>query len=208
LKSLRDQRRHVLHPLDWIEEKGSPERAPPSSLDSRGVAPGRLVDAVPLRENEIMPLKEIKVSLPFGLGGATWEPNPIEEKAAWKLYIELVTRVATQELSEHEGLDRDVLRSLYSLFGSTRRVLRRAGPTVGIAQGSLGGVAVAVLNKGLRPFLTKWHGHLTVWESSAKPGDEWPKRKEFRSELAALGMDLGRYAEVLAIIAGVEGNQA
>jgi hypothetical protein len=153
-----------------------------------------------------MQLSAIEVKLPFGLGGATWKPDPVEKNAAWSLYVELVTRVATQELAEHEGLDRDVLRSLYSLFPSTRRVLRKSGPMVGVEQGSLGGVAIAVLNRGLRPFLTKWHGRLTAWECSAKPGEEWPERQEFRAALKAIGLELGRYAEVLAIIAGV-GNQ-
>ena len=150
-----------------------------------------------------MKLSAIKVNLPFGLGGATWKPDPIEKIAAWSLYVELVTRVAIQELAEHEGLDRDVLRSLYSLFPSTRRVLRQSGPIVGVEQGSLGGVAIAVLNRGLRPFLTKWHGRLTTWECTAKSGEDWPQRKEFRVALSAISLELNRYGEVLAIIAGV-----
>jgi hypothetical protein len=52
---------------------------------------------------------------------------------------------------------REAMNSLYSLFGSTREILRKAGPTVGASHDSVGGIAIAVLNKGLRPFLSKWH---------------------------------------------------
>jgi hypothetical protein len=150
-----------------------------------------------------MHLSEVKINIPFGIGGATWKPDEAETRAAWNLYVELVTRVATQDLVEHEGLDRAVLRSLYSLFPATRRVLRDAGPAMGVRRESLGGVAIAVLNRGLRPFLTKWHGRLTEWERNAKAGDTWPDKDEFRAELGKLGLELSRYAEALAIIAGV-----
>jgi hypothetical protein len=149
---------------------------------------------------------EFKINLPFGLGDVTFKPNDIEKKAAWELYVELVTRIATQEIAANEALDREALNSLYSLFTSTRQVLRAAGPSAGLVQGTVGGVAVDVLNKGLRPFLTKWHPSLKSWEAVGKLDDNWPERQQFRSELAAVGRNLSRYAEALAIIAGV-GNQ-
>ena len=148
-----------------------------------------------------MELSEISISLPFGLGSCKWKPAEAERIAAWSLYIELVTRVATQELSEFDGLDEDVLRSLYSLFPSTRRVLRRAGAKVGVTKGSLGGVAIAVLNSGLRPFLSKWRP--VVKNLGQHAPHEWQGRDDFRKELRLLSAELSRYAEVLAIIAGV-----
>jgi hypothetical protein len=65
-----------------------------------------------------MQMSEISISLPFGLGSCKWKPDEVEKTAAWSLYIELVTRVATQELAEYQGLDEEVLISLYSLFPS------------------------------------------------------------------------------------------
>lgn len=63
-----------------------------------------------------------------------------------------------------QGLVREALNSLYSLFGTTRGVLKAAGPDVGASRDSVGGIAlaqpaagIAVLNNGLRPFLAKWH---------------------------------------------------
>src|SRR3954454_6461879 len=78
--------------------------------------------------------KQFKVSLnlPFGLGGVeqTWEPNDAERRAAWELYVELATRVATVSLPADAGLQREALTSLYALFGVTREILRRYGPEV------------------------------------------------------------------------------
>lgn len=100
-------------------------------------------------------LKEVTVNLPFGLGSASWEADPTERNAAWELYIELVTRVAVQILDPQEGLVREAMNSLYSLFDPTREILRRAGPKVGASHDSVRGIAISVLNNGLRPFLSK-----------------------------------------------------
>ncbi len=110
-------------------------------------------------------LKQVTVSLPFGIGSASWESDPTERKAAWEMYMELVTRIAVQPLDSEEGLMREALNSLYSLFGSTREILRTSGPQVGASRKSVGGIAIAVLNNGLRPFLAKWHPILQEWEA-------------------------------------------
>lgn len=38
-------------------------------------------------------LKKVSVNLSFGIGGAEWEADVTERKAAWSLYVELVTRI-------------------------------------------------------------------------------------------------------------------
>ena len=155
-------------------------------------------------------LTKVSIKLPFGIGGAEWEADPTERRAAWSLYVELVTRVAVQELELDIGLSREALSSLYSLFGSTRQILREAGPNVGCSRESVGGIAIAVLNRGLRPFLCKWHPLLETWENQRDPKISpkehesfWPKENEFRAELNALRDDLDKYANALASIAGV-----
>jgi hypothetical protein len=101
-------------------------------------------------------LKQVTVSLPFGIGSASWESDPTERKAAWELYVELVTRIAVQPLASEEGLMREALNSLYSLFGSTREILRTAGPNVGASKKSVGGIAIAVLNnRHLQKFVSQ-----------------------------------------------------
>jgi hypothetical protein len=41
-------------------------------------------------------IKEVSVSLPFGIGSVKWQTNTTEREAAWSLYVELVTRIAVQ----------------------------------------------------------------------------------------------------------------
>jgi hypothetical protein len=118
-------------------------------------------------------LKKVAISLPFGIGSAEWETDTTELKAAWSLYVELVTRIAVQSLEFDQGLVREALNSLYSLFGTTREVLKAAGPDVGASKNSVGGIAIAVLNNGLRPFLAKWHPVLQAWEARRKTFPEW-----------------------------------
>ena len=155
-------------------------------------------------------LKKVSVSLPFGIGSAEWESDDTGRRAAWSLYVELVTRIAVQSLEIDEGLLREALNSLYSLFGTTRQVLEDAGPDVGASHNSVGGIAIAVLNRGLRPFLAKWHPRLQAWEVK-RPADRsakehellWSEEAELRNALAALRQDLEQYALALAEIAGV-----
>ena len=155
-------------------------------------------------------LKRVTVSLPFGIGSASWEADPTERNAAWELYVELVTRVAVQSLNPQEGLVREAMNSLYSLFGSTREILRKAGPEVGASHDSVGGIAITVLNNGLRPFLSKWHPLLLTWEETKKNNvspqaheKAWDKELIVRGELDTLRQDLSQYADALGVIAGV-----
>ena len=57
-------------------------------------------------------LKKVSVSLPFGIGSAEWEADPTDRRAAWSLYVELVTRIAVEPLEGDEGLVRGALNSL------------------------------------------------------------------------------------------------
>ena len=156
-------------------------------------------------------IKEVSFNLPFGIGTVKWEVDQTQSRAAWSLYVELVTRIAVEPLEADEGLVYEALNSLYSLFGTTREILKEAGPDVGASNNSVGGIAIAVLNNGLRPFLAKWHPLLQAWEAK-RPSDLSPKKHEqqwseegkLRDELENLRQDLKQYANALAVIAGVE----
>ena len=155
-------------------------------------------------------LKRVTLSLPFGLGSAEWGEDPTQRRAAWSLYVELVTRIAVQPLEGDQGLTREALTSLYRLFETTRATLKEAGPDVGASLDSVGGIAIAVLNQGLRPFLAKWHPQLQTWEGQRPAGVSpkehermWPYEPALRAELETLRGELERYADALATIAGV-----
>ncbi len=154
---------------------------------------------------------KISVSLPFGIGKLDLEPNAVEQKSAWTLYVELMTRVAIQPLDDESGVLRDVLNSLYTLFDLTRSVLCDAGPEVAHGPQSLGPVAIDVLNKGLRPFMAKWHPRLLAYEkkrsdnlSHVEHEHQWEQYDGMRKELEDLQKKMQAYADVLAEIAGAK----
>ena len=115
--------------------------------------------------------------------------------AAWDLYVEMLTRIATQRLPSESGDEETALNSIYSLFQTTREILREHG------RGAFHytRVAIPVLNQVVRPFTAKWHKELLA--GSLENED---KRMEFRKELEILQTDLRNYNHMLAEIAEVE----
>lgn len=160
--------------------------------------------------NKKVKATKLVVRLPFNLGQLEFEPDEVQQRAAWELYVELSTRIAVQPLGPDEGLLREALSSLYSIFSATREILRKAGPSVAQGPNSFGAVAIEVLNKGIRPFLTKWHPLLLIHEQKCPAGVSareheraWEKAPELRQELAELQEQMMIYAEALVRIAGV-----
>jgi len=111
------------------------------------------------------------------------------------LYIELVTRVTTQELPEETGVEEAALYSVYSIFNITRNTLKEHGRK---ARG-FSKIAIVVLNQIIRPFTTKWH---RLREEGAFQIND--RKKEFRSELMRLQIQLRQYTKLLADLADVE----
>jgi hypothetical protein len=68
-------------------------------------------------------LETVSLSLPFGIGSMSWKVNTTEKKAAWSLYVELVTRISVQPLALDQGLVREAMNSLYIDIISTPVVL-------------------------------------------------------------------------------------
>jgi hypothetical protein len=161
---------------------------------------------------------DVKVSLPLPLLGkieGTWKPDESEREASWEMYVELVTRISVVELGPDEGLLREALSSLYTLFGTTRTIMRQHGPSVARPKGGKGGLsfgylAVAVLNTVLRPVLAKWHPLLLDYEmsrpeamSALEHERRWDRNKELRDVLDKTRDILLQYANILAEVAEV-----
>ena len=136
-------------------------------------------------------------AIKLGPAGATVELsfNQADRNAAWELYIEMLTRIATQPLPTEAGDEKTALDSVYSLFGITRQILKRHGPgTIEFSK-----VAIPVLNQVVRPFTAKWHK-----KSLEGALDQESQRAAFRSELQMLQRSLRKYNALLAHVAGVE----
>ena len=118
-----------------------------------------------------------------------------DKKAAWELYVEMLTRVVTQPLPREHGSEQAALDSVYSMFPTTREILKKHGPGCG----TFAKIAIPVLNQIVRPFTAKWH-RLSLDDGFAKPD----KCAEFRAELEDLRKNLLNYTRLLADLAGVE----
>lgn len=138
-------------------------------------------------------MTKLKIKTPFL--EADWEPKDPDKAAAWELYIELLTRIATQPLAREHGTEKAALASVFALFGLSRDVMKRHGrDCIEFTK-----IAVVILNQIVRPFTAKWH---RLSEAGAFNDEE--TCSEFRQELEALQADLIIYTSMLADMAGVE----
>ncbi|MBB4687154.1 hypothetical protein [Amycolatopsis jiangsuensis] len=154
----------------------------------------------------------VKLKLPFvGEISGNWAPQQAERKAAWELYVELSTRISVVPLGRDEGLARGALSSLYTIFGSTREILRKYGPETSPPKGrdaiTFGRLALTVLTV-LRPVTAYWHPRLEAWEvkraKDVGPIDHenaWDRIEELREALETVRQGLQDVAEALADVA-------
>ena len=121
--------------------------------------------------------------------------NDSDRKAAWELYIELLTRITTQPLPQSHGDEKTALDSVFSIFGLTRSIIKENGTNcIEFTK-----IAIIVLNQIIRPFTAKWH-RLSI-EGAFQ---DKIKCQEFRDELIKLQKQLCIYSKMLADMAGVE----
>lgn len=135
------------------------------------------------------------LKLKAGFLETEWKPTEPDKDAAWDLYVELLTRISTQSLPDQDGIEKTALDSTYSLFPTTRSILKSRGrQCVEFTK-----LAVVVLNQIVRPFAAKWH------KVSTDGGFSNPETcQQFRQELTTLQSQLIIYAKALSDIAGVE----
>jgi len=138
-------------------------------------------------------LTGIQVKLP--ILEMEWKPSDTDKDAAWDLYVELLTRITTQPLSDEHGVEQTALDSIYALFGLTRQTLKEHGRScIEFTR-----IAVIILNQVVRPFTAKWH------RKSQDGVFDLPEQcAEFRSELQVLQIQLRNYTGLLADLADVE----
>ncbi len=136
-----------------------------------------------------------KVRLGVGVANVEITFGESDKNAAWALYVEMLTRIVTQPLPAEVGDEQTALDSVYSLFATTREILR----TEGRDAIQFSKVAIPVLNQVVRPFTAKWHK-----EALAGAFNHADKRAAFREELEVLQGELRNYNRLLADIAGVE----
>lgn len=153
-------------------------------------------------------LAEVSLSVPQ-LTRLTFVVDDEARQTAWRLFVEVSTRVTTQPLRAEEGFGREALNSLHGLFGETRTLLKQARPSVVSKGTTVEYLALAMLNGELRPFLSVWHPRLSSFERSGM-GDEasWKHHSEFRGDLEEVRRRLLTFAISFARLAGVTDAKA
>lgn len=138
-------------------------------------------------------LSSIKLNIAFA--ELEFEATQDDMTAAWDMYVELITRVTTQELDADSGDEKAALESIHVLFSITRQILKEKGRLAP----NFTKIAVIVLNQILRPFLSKWHR-----KELKGAFDSDDNCTEFRDELESLRQQLVCYSKMLADMAKVE----
>jgi hypothetical protein len=135
-------------------------------------------------------LAHLKVNLQF-IEAEFNLTNSADQDAAWEMYVELITRVATQDL--HQGDPKAALESLSKLFAITRDILKNKGRNaINFAK-----IAVVILNQVVRPFTSQWHSRIAELE------DE-DKLLLFKTELQQVQKAVKKYASLLANMLEIE----
>jgi hypothetical protein len=135
-------------------------------------------------------LTNLKVNLQF-IEAEFNLTNSADQDAAWEMYVELITRVATQDL--HHGDPKTALESLSKLFPITRDILKNKGRNaINFAK-----IAVVILNQVVRPFTSKWHPRIAELEDEKNI-------LLFKAELQEVQKEVKKYASLLASMLEIE----
>jgi hypothetical protein len=159
-------------------------------------------------------IETIAVPIPFLGQSATLRLTPTQRANAWTLFVTLSTRIATQSLMVPGGFGAgrmDVaIKSLYDAFIVCRTELEKAGATPLLERKVSGGetfegYVLEIMNRGLRPFLSRWHPLYERWvKDGGMPEESWPLMAECRQDHEATRRIVLGYMHGLARIAGIE----
>lgn len=136
-----------------------------------------------------------RIQLNAGFAEIEFAPQEDDQTAAWEMYVELITRITTQPLDRSAGDEESALTSIYSIFSTTRTILKEKGRNAK----EFTKICIIVLNQIIRPFTAKWHKKKLA--GAFYNADEC---LTFRAELDLLQQDLIAYSRLLADMAKVE----
>ena len=156
----------------------------------------------------------VTLSIELGhVGKVELKPNNDDVQIAHRIWTELVTRKAAQEIDLDNDVIVEIYNSWYALFGRVRQLisdipghrLRKDKSTQELVR-----IATQTLNEGLRPHLTKWHARFRHWYNSCPdhvkakcPQDcerEFPQYDELRADLIVVNRQLIQYAAQLELV--------
>lgn len=90
-----------------------------------------------------------------------WAPKKEDKKAAWELYIELLTRLSKNIKDLNSGEEKkevEIINAINSLFPIIRQVIKDNGS--GCTEFTK--ISILVMNQIIRPFSAKWSNKLIL----------------------------------------------
>ena len=105
-----------------------------------------------------------EANLGIGDNSVTLKFNRKDQEIAYKLWVELATRMIGIEFSEDNVIS-EVYDSWYACFGITRDLLKEIPIDQLRANPKLYSIMIDILNKCLRPHLTQWQAEFRTWYS-------------------------------------------
>jgi len=174
---------------------------------AEGALIGLIISAIAVAYNRgsgFLTLSEITLNIPE-VAEMKFAINLEYRRVAWKLFVETLTRTATQPLGMEDGSLREALTSLYNLFSATRELLKNMPPSKPTSKATVEMLAVKMLNEEIRPFLSKWHVRLKKFETTRPASDEseWAENQDCRKELEDVRNRLISYTKAFGQLAGV-----
>jgi len=154
----------------------------------------------------------------IGIGGqkVKIKPNYQDMQIAYKLWVELSTRKIGLKIDLDNDVIDEVYDSWYEFFRLTRELIKNI-PVSKIRKDEstkkLVSIAIEVLNKGIRPHLTKWQARFRKWYnmevkkeeneklSSQDIQKEYPEYEELTKEMREVNQKLLEYREILRQLA-------
>lgn len=160
--------------------------------------------------------KAVSVEVEFaGLGKVTIEPNRDDVQIAHRAWVELATRKAGVPFDPTYDVIVEVYDSWYELFGRLRELARECPATKMRTDPStrqLVATLTQVLNRGMRPHLTRWQAEFRRWYALAlekaapetSPQEvqrQFPQYDQLVAELITVQEGLQRYMALLRELA-------
>lgn len=134
-----------------------------------------------------------------------------DREIAYKLWVEMSTRKIILPFDEENDVIVEVYDSWYSFFGIARGLLKDIPVEKLNSSKQLISVTDRVLNKCLRPHLTKWQARFRKWynlqldsNSDLTPQEiqyTYPHYNELVNELKAINKNIDYYGEILKKLA-------
>ncbi len=114
-----------------------------------------------------------RVVLGIGTNSVTLKYNKKDQEIAYKLWVELNTRKIGLKYDEQFDVIDEVYNSWYAFFGIARELLKDIPVEKLDSSDNLVELTGDVLNKGLRPHLTKWQAKYRKWYENNKESEEY-----------------------------------